>query len=334
MRVVRLEVSNHREQREGAVEFASELCSAYWDRSNMGQMSWSMLKMRIELGQTDYKYPEARLVLSVARLPSAIYWNIARLVLSVARLPSAIYWNIARLVLSVARLPSAIYWNIVFPLMAMNCFALFAFCLPAGELGDRLGLLVTLLLTVVAFQHLIRDKLPSVPYLTVLDKYTLCSFFFVILVSLASSWANFRGRVNDNGRSDFLAAVTSASFLVLFHLYFAVRACQNSCRSSKQSRKAKLAQTVPALQIERGGRCFPRGARMTDGRSNQFDSHSSRVAAVFGLGWGVVQMSSGLSLPQCQITRHDIDVSDRKQKMSLQLGDACLLDCPASALDA
>jgi hypothetical protein len=42
---------------------------------------------------------------------------------------------------------------------------------PIQELSDRLQVVLTLLLTVVAFKLMIKEQLPSVPYMTDLDKY-------------------------------------------------------------------------------------------------------------------------------------------------------------------
>eukprot|EP01084_Bolivina_argentea_P074074 134400_1 len=47
-----------------------------------------------------------------------------------------------------------------------------------SDLGDRLNMLITLILTAVAFSYAVFDSLPNVPYLTYMDKYILSCYFF------------------------------------------------------------------------------------------------------------------------------------------------------------
>ncbi|ETO22521.1 nicotinic acetylcholine receptor alpha 9b subunit [Reticulomyxa filosa] len=70
-------------------------------------------------------------------------------------------------------------WNIQF-LMACICgLALTAFSLSGlDNLGNRLNLLITLILTAVAFTFVVFDNLPNVPYLT----YMNCVYLFVCVI--------------------------------------------------------------------------------------------------------------------------------------------------------
>ena len=76
--------------------------------------------------------------------------------------------------------------NIVSLLCALCGLGLSAFYLPREQLGERLSLLITLILTSVAFSIVIQDKLPNVAYLTFIDKYILASYFFLIAVVIES----------------------------------------------------------------------------------------------------------------------------------------------------
>ena len=49
---------------------------------------------------------------------------------------------------------------------------------------DRIGLLVTLILTYVAYKFSVSARLPLLPYLTLLDKYLLCLFCFYLSAGL------------------------------------------------------------------------------------------------------------------------------------------------------
>jgi hypothetical protein len=72
-------------------------------------------------------------------------------------------------------------------------FAFAAFCLPTGEMGDRLGIGFTLNLTVVATFYLMQDKLPAVPYWTLLDRHMLHCIAFTMMVMIINCLPAFLG---------------------------------------------------------------------------------------------------------------------------------------------
>ena len=47
---------------------------------------------------------------------------------------------------------------------------------------DRLSILVTLLLSMIAFQYIVAETIPPVPYLTFADEYVMTSYLFVFSV--------------------------------------------------------------------------------------------------------------------------------------------------------
>jgi len=52
---------------------------------------------------------------------------------------------------------------------------------PKDELSDRLGVVLTLLLTVVAFKLMVKEDLPAVPYSTDMDKYIIAATFMLFV---------------------------------------------------------------------------------------------------------------------------------------------------------
>merc|ERR1712087_506041 len=72
-------------------------------------------------------------------------------------------------------------------MMCISVLALTAFSLGADDLGDRLNLLITLILTAVAFSYVVFDSLPNVPYLTYMDKYILGSYGFLVALMIGSA---------------------------------------------------------------------------------------------------------------------------------------------------
>eukprot|EP01083_Nonionella_stella_P284456 968401_1 len=77
--------------------------------------------------------------------------------------------------------------NIMFLMACICLLALTAFSLGADDLGDRLNLLITLILTAVAFSYVVFDSLPNVPYLTFMDKYILGSYAFLVFLMIQTA---------------------------------------------------------------------------------------------------------------------------------------------------
>lgn len=65
----------------------------------------------------------------------------------------------------------------------MTCFALDL----EDEGADRLGLSITLVLTAVAFLHVVKSGLPNVPYFTFLDWYVYSGFLFLVAIMVQTA---------------------------------------------------------------------------------------------------------------------------------------------------
>jgi len=83
------------------------------------------------------------------------------------------------------------YWLfvIILPNLLIALTGCFAFLIePSKEddkwFGDRLDIIVTLILTFIAFKFSISERLPVLPYLTLLDKWLLCMFAAFIMSGL------------------------------------------------------------------------------------------------------------------------------------------------------
>eukprot|EP00483_Globobulimina_turgida_P010902 UN10923 len=82
--------------------------------------------------------------------------------------------------LKVKRRWKVFFFSVLLMMFCISVLALTAFSLNADEMGDRLSLLITLILTAVAFSFVLFDSLPNVPYLTFIDKYILGSYAFLV----------------------------------------------------------------------------------------------------------------------------------------------------------
>ena len=66
----------------------------------------------------------------------------------------------------------------------MSTTSLFTFTLDKDDAGDKLAYSSTIFLTKVAFQFALSTMLPSLSYLTILDKYILACMVFSFSVML------------------------------------------------------------------------------------------------------------------------------------------------------
>jgi len=81
-----------------------------------------------------------------------------------------------------------ISWLLILGIMSWSTFSV-----HPSDIGDRLSYAITMALTIVAFQFIISSQLPQVNYMTMLDRYNLFIFVFVMLVTLESSLVGYHG---------------------------------------------------------------------------------------------------------------------------------------------
>lgn len=85
---------------------------------------------------------------------------------------------------SIRRKFSFFITNVVVLLALISFLALGPFCVPQSEIGDRLSIIFTLLLTAVTFKFVVSQSLPKVSYQTLLDQYVLCCIVYIFAVSV------------------------------------------------------------------------------------------------------------------------------------------------------
>jgi len=86
------------------------------------------------------------------------------------------------------------------------------------SLDNRLNMLCTLLLTIVALQMVVNSTVPNIPYLTLLDKYTIFTVFFNFMLILETSFIGI-GHAYDS-TTDGIFFFLFLAFFLLFHVWF------------------------------------------------------------------------------------------------------------------
>ena len=119
-------------------------------------------------------------VLVFSRCP--IEWSCSRVLVVDPLVPVRI---VAKAV--VKRKPAFYENNVFVMLCVITTIAFSSFCCNGpDDLSQNLENTLTLILTAAAFRFSMEDKLPAVHYMTILDKYILVSFMFMIAIVATS----------------------------------------------------------------------------------------------------------------------------------------------------
>jgi hypothetical protein len=89
-------------------------------------------------------------------------------------------------VVEIGRQVAATMWTMVLPIFLVTTISFSQFYVAEKELDGRLSVSLTTILTVVAFQTVVRDRVPAVPYRTLMDNYMLVSLGVMTLQVVGS----------------------------------------------------------------------------------------------------------------------------------------------------
>merc|ERR1712048_820815 len=110
-------------------------------------------------------------------------------------------------------------WNVVLLVLCLECLAITCFSLDVTEeAADRLGLSITLVLTAIAFLHIVKKGLPNVPYLTFLDFYVLSSYVFLMAIMLETAFLSTLDEVGEDIDRGFM--FLCIAYQILYHIVF------------------------------------------------------------------------------------------------------------------
>lgn len=130
-----------------------------------------------------------------------------------------------------------VFFRIFMPCGVLTALCFSVFFIPYADVADRLGVLVTLILALVAFLYVVSEQTPPIPYLTLCDEYINGTLSFVTMLTVwvcvgSTKW----GVVNQY--QDSLAAAAAVSVWVLGHviiILMAYRAKASSMNLLKSS---------------------------------------------------------------------------------------------------
>ena len=123
-------------------------------------------------------------------------------------------------------------WNIAAMVNMISILAFTSFSIERDDIGKRLSVSLTLLLTVVAFKNFVSSILPKVSYLTLLDKYVLFNVAFIFFVAVENAVV---GKVKSNKDKEKYDLAFQHASIILYILYQTVFVIL-SVRAVKRSR--------------------------------------------------------------------------------------------------
>ena len=116
--------------------------------------------------------------------------------------------------------------NIMSVMLAICLVSNVVFAIPPEDLADRLSVVLTSLLTAVAFKLVVEENIPKLSYSTLLDKYLNGLFAVLVVMSISNCAENIAYRFHTEFFEDHQMGIMGTSFFVvsvmwLFaHVYF------------------------------------------------------------------------------------------------------------------
>jgi hypothetical protein len=90
-------------------------------------------------------------------------------------------------------------WMVFVPLLLMVTVSWTIFWMRIDDFGNQIPVAITTILTVIAFAFSLESNLPKVPYVTYIDAFFLCCYFFVFLTVIELMAVNIVLRTGGRG---------------------------------------------------------------------------------------------------------------------------------------
>jgi len=162
--------------------------SSQWDEGKV-QFVTSTREAPCRLAYDDYNLPDYGLVSArIADVHSLDARNARYLCRSDGSSSNSnVRYNSIFLIQNVSRHPEFYVLNLYLPTFLISSSGFIAFVFAVEDFNGRASVLMTLLLTVVAFKQVIGQNLPRLPYVTYLDRYALMSLALIVLIGIIAA---------------------------------------------------------------------------------------------------------------------------------------------------
>jgi len=137
------------------------------------------------------------------------------------------------------RIPKFYIYQIIIPLFLIVSLGFLSSTINFVDIADRLSIILTLLLTAVAFKYMVAEYLPRVPYVTILDKYVTTGFVMLFISATEIGLMKFIHNHGGDSYSESLTfidqcfwAILYVSFLIPHLIWFSSGCSDKPFRSS------------------------------------------------------------------------------------------------------
>ena len=119
---------------------------------------------------------------------------------------------------------SIYFWRVGIFMLSISLSSIIVYTMRPDDVSSRYDVLITLLLTVIAFQFVVTSYLPNISYLTLLDKYILFCFAFLILNMIIIAILSIIELENGYYQEiELYSALSVLSLFVISNTYFALK---------------------------------------------------------------------------------------------------------------
>jgi len=118
-------------------------------------------------------------------------------------------------------------WHMFLPIFLITLMSVTTFVVPLHLVAERCGVILTLLLTSVAFKFVVGQGLPKISYNTFLDTYVLASFIVLTFIALGVAFVGYLDmHVSEDAaiKTDKAVLKISVGAFVVWHIYALVAA--------------------------------------------------------------------------------------------------------------
>ncbi len=122
--------------------------------------------------------------------------------------------------MTIYRKPGSVMWNVMFIMTIVGFFSFAAFAVPINEIGTRLSVVLTMVLTTVAFKYVTINMMPTISYFTMID---FVIYGCMILQALMVLGICIATRVTCQKKFDQILALVLASVWGCLLIWFVVR---------------------------------------------------------------------------------------------------------------
>lgn len=134
----------------------------------------------------------------------------------------------------VQRKPAYYMWNVALVIFLILGLSFTSFSVEADAPADRLSVTVTLLLTAVAFKFVVSSSLPTISYLTLLDKYVLWSLIFQCLMVVQNAVAVIFQKRNISDIFDYACMGVLGGFVLIGNIIFIITGLYRNNKASEK----------------------------------------------------------------------------------------------------